>query len=191
MKILSTLAVCGFAVLGLTACMTSTAVHASGDSTKSAPPKKEVAPWMKNLTPLNESPKREDKVVLSDEAWKKKLTKEQYKILRTHGTEPAFCGIFHDNKKTGHYICAGCDLPLFRSDDKFDSGTGWPSFFQPYDAKESLWYREDTSYNMYRVEVLCQRCDGHLGHVFPDGPKPTGLRFCINSDALKFVEKKD
>lgn len=152
-------------------------------------PKTKQESWMKNLKPLNVSPARKDKVVLSDEEWKKKLTPSQFKILRSHGTEPAFCGIFHDNHKHGVYACAGCGLKLFKSDDKFDSGTGWPSFFQPY-ATDSLWYREDNSYGMHRVEVLCQRCDGHLGHVFPDGPAPTGLRFCINSDGLTFQETK-
>ncbi|MBL8049400.1 MAG: peptide-methionine (R)-S-oxide reductase MsrB [Chthonomonas sp.] len=136
-----------------------------------------------------ESPKRKDKVVKTDAEWKKILTPEQFKILRSHGTEPAFCGIFHDNKKTGQYNCAGCQLPLFKSDAKFDSGTGWPSFFQPFD-KDNVWMRTDRSYGMTRYEVLCARCDGHLGHVFPDGPEPTGLRFCINSDGLVFSEKK-
>ena len=132
------------------------------------------------------SPKRPDKVVLTDAEWRKKLTPAQYKILRSHGTEPAFCGIFHDHKEKGTYHCAGCDLPLFRHDAKFNSGTGWPSFFQPV-ARENVWLRTDRSYGMIRIEVLCARCDGHLGHVFDDAPKtPTGLRYCINSDGLVF-----
>lgn len=135
------------------------------------------------------SPKRKDKVVRSDAEWQKRLTPEQYRILRNKGTEAAFCGIFHDNKKTGIYSCVGCDLDLFRSDAKFDSGTGWPSFFQPA-AKDAVWMKPDTSYGMVRTEVLCARCDGHLGHVFNDGPKPSGLRFCINSEILKFRETK-
>ncbi|MEQ1823947.1 MAG: peptide-methionine (R)-S-oxide reductase MsrB [Fimbriimonadaceae bacterium] len=139
----------------------------------------------KNTKVESASPKRKDKVVMSEEAWKKKLTEEQYKILRGHGTEAAFCGVFHNFKDKGVYFCVGCELPLFRADDKFDSGTGWPSFFQPY-AKDSTWLKLDTSYGMVRQEVLCSRCDGHLGHVFDDGPKPTGLRFCINSEVLKF-----
>lgn len=131
------------------------------------------------------SPQRKDKVVKTDEEWKKILTPEQYRILRKKGTEAAFCGLFHDTKEIGTYSCAGCNLDLFTSDSKFHSGTGWPSFFQPV-SKDAVWTLRDTSHGMIRDEVLCARCDGHLGHVFPDGPKPTGLRFCINSDALKF-----
>ncbi|MBN9500591.1 MAG: peptide-methionine (R)-S-oxide reductase [Armatimonadetes bacterium 55-13] len=137
---------------------------------------------------LEGSPKRADKVVKTDAEWKKILTEAQYKILRNHGTEAAFCGRFYDNHKKGVYLCAGCKLPLFRSDAKFDSGTGWPSFFQPY-AKDSIWTREDNSYGMHRTEVLCARCDGHLGHVFDDGPRDKGgLRYCMNSDAFIFKE---
>ncbi|HXH60963.1 MAG TPA: peptide-methionine (R)-S-oxide reductase MsrB [Fimbriimonadaceae bacterium] len=137
------------------------------------------------------SPQRKDKVVLTDAEWKKRLTSDQYKILRAKGTEAAFCSPFLDNHKHGVYYCAGCGLPLFKADDKFDSGTGWPSFFQPFDRK-NIWFRSDTSYGMYRVEVLCARCDGHLGHVFTDGPADkTGLRFCINGEALVFKPNKD
>lgn len=136
-----------------------------------------------------QSPKRKDKVVLTDAEWKKKLTPDQYRILRSQGTEPAFCGVFVDNKKNGVYSCVGCDLPVFKSDAKFDSGTGWPSFFQPVLA-ENIWTRADYSHGMVRVEVLCARCDGHLGHVFDDGPKPSGMRYCINSTILTFKESK-
>lgn len=135
------------------------------------------------------SPKRKDKVVLTLEEWKKRLTPEQFKILRAQGTEPPFCSPFVDNKKTGIYSCVGCKLPLFKSDAKFDSGTGWPSFFRPVDPA-NVWTRADLSYGMVRTEVLCARCDGHLGHVFEDGPEPSGLRYCINSTILTFKESK-
>lgn len=140
------------------------------------------------LTVRETSPKREDKLVLTDEEWKKRLDPEQYRILRNHGTEPAFCGVNLESKGDGTYHCVGCDLPLFKGEDKFDSGTGWPSYTEPYN-NENLWYRMDYSYGMRRVEVLCARCDGHLGHAFEDGPPPTGIRHCINGTVLKFVKK--
>jgi methionine-R-sulfoxide reductase len=136
------------------------------------------------------SPKRKDKVIKSDAEWQKILKPEQYRILRKKGTEAAFCGLFHDTKEEGTYFCAGCKLELFKSDAKFHSGTGWPSFFQPVSDK-NIWVKSDFSYGMSRDEVMCARCDGHLGHVFPDGPKPTGKRFCINSDSLTFLKKKE
>jgi methionine-R-sulfoxide reductase len=126
------------------------------------------------------------KVELSAEEWKKRLTPEQYRVLRSSGTERPFCGVLLDNKVAGVYCCAGCGLPLFSSESKFHSGTGWPSFFSPI-AEENVAKREDESHGMIRVEINCARCDGHLGHVFDDGPRPTGLRFCLNSESLKFT----
>ncbi|WP_254509102.1 peptide-methionine (R)-S-oxide reductase MsrB [Anatilimnocola floriformis] len=123
---------------------------------------------------------------LSDDEWRARLTPEQFRVLRNQGTERAFCGTLLDNKKTGVYTCAGCGLPLFSSDAKFNSGTGWPSFFQPV-AKENVLEKRDDSHGMVRIEINCARCDGHLGHVFPDGPRPTGLRFCLNSESLNFT----
>ncbi|WP_404365095.1 peptide-methionine (R)-S-oxide reductase MsrB [Marinobacter sp.] len=113
------------------------------------------------------------------------LSEEEKEVLLDHGTERPFCGTLLDNKQTGTYFCRLCDLPLFRSDAKFDSGTGWPSFFQPYDPQH-VRSIEDNSLGMRRTEVRCARCDSHLGHVFPDGPPPTGQRFCLNSVALTF-----
>lgn len=130
-----------------------------------------------------------EKIVKSEEEWKKILTSEQFQILRKKGTERAFTGTYWNTKEKGIYLCAACDLELFSSDTKFDSGTGWPSYWQPI-AKEHISQEEDNSWFMRRIEVKCARCDGHLGHVFDDGPAPTGLRYCINSGALKFVKKR-
>jgi peptide methionine sulfoxide reductase msrA/msrB len=125
-------------------------------------------------------------LVLTDAEWRRRLTPEQYRITRGKGTERAFCGTLLNNKKAGMYLCACCNLPLFESAGKFESGTGWPSFFQPL-AAENIRQKADHSHGMNRTEILCQRCGAHLGHVFDDGPPPTGSRYCLNSEALRFV----
>jgi len=129
-------------------------------------------------------------VVKSDAEWKQQLTPAQFQVARGKGTERPFCGTLLDNKKAGVYSCVCCGLPLFASNSKFNSGTGWPSFFRPV-ADENVKTTADRAHGMVRIEILCTRCDCHLGHVFEDGPPPTGLRYCVNSESLVFTDEKD
>ena len=130
------------------------------------------------------------RVEKSDAEWRAQLTPEQFRVARSQGTERPFCGTLLDNKAHGVYACVCCGLPLFASNAKFESGTGWPSFFQPI-ADENVLTETDITHGMVRVEILCARCDGHLGHVFPDGPRPSGQRHCVNSESLVFVDDAD
>ena len=131
-----------------------------------------------------------EKIEKTDEEWGAQLTDEQYHVTREHGTERAFTGVYNDFKGNGTYLCVCCDNELFNSDTKYDSGSGWPSFWEPL-SKDKVEEIPDSSHGMVRVEIRCSRCDAHLGHVFEDGPQPTGLRYCMNSASLKFKEGEE
>jgi len=170
------------ALAGLMGCLAVAAVaHSAGKKPPAMVTVRVVGPDG-NMT----GPVKMPKVVLSEAEWQTKLTPEQYRITRGKDTERAFCGGLLKNKEAGLYVCVCCNLPLFESTAKFESGTGWPSFFQPV-AAENIRQVTDRSHGMVRVEILCPRCDAHLGHVFDDGPPPTGRRYCLNSEALRFV----
>ena len=131
-----------------------------------------------------------EKVKKTDDQWREELSAEQFLVTRKKGTERAFAGEYHDHHEKGMYVCVCCGQELFRFSEKFDSGTGWPSFWKPV-SQGNVTEKTDHSHGMIRTEVLCSKCDAHLGHVFPDGPKPTGLRYCINSVSLDFEEEKE
>lgn len=186
--------VAGFALVatlagaGLLACKSGPRGPASSERAEEHVAASPVAASTERMERMNSD--KQDQAVKSDKEWKEILTPEQYHVLREKGTERAFTGRYWNSKEAGTYVCAACGQALFRSKAKFDSGTGWPSYCQPI-SEESIRTAEDRSLFLRRTEVLCSRCGGHLGHVFEDGPPPSGLRYCINSASLKLVSEEN